>query len=1120
MVMERRFCRGDSSKTFTLILILSFFLFNSCIFAAEQSTASGTVRHKFFSLKHISAQRGRQYLSELKLGTVSQIPNTNALLVTAQPDELAKAIAVLKVVDSKELFVVEKLAPASTVRNLPANEQIAAAVGSISIGSFANPPDDSALTKAIIDIHNNVVLTIAPVSKLQQIISVVENSSVLLADETIRNTQLPPTRIMEVPQAVELNVPKPSTEKETTDPKPLLKAQELRAKIAALQQEQQQQLEPNSQSDSQTESEHTAESTKTQPKFQPETEQQLKPEPVAEPKQEPAAAPVKEPDKKSKLKQNEVTVPENEADKTAKVTETAEEMRRYEPKPITNGSKELKLNLPEKLEVVDLLSLVGEYLGLTYMYDPANVKGEVTLKLHGKLRGDLRVEDLYPLLESVLKFKQLVMTRKGNLVTVVPVQEALDIDPALVLPEAVEIQQGDGIVTRVFELQHVSTDNAENMLSKMKLGVAISSIPETGTLIVTGYTYRMGRVEQLLEMIDKPGKPRKFRFRQLRYTMAGTLAPKIETLAEQMGTVSVTISEPEQPTVRPGMTAAQRRAAELAARRAREARARQQQAEPVQPSVYLDADERTNRILMIGLEEQLGLVEELIDALDVEQQDLRTLKLYKIEYMDAEEVKNKLQELEIIGGPAVTSSRITGAPAATSAQAQSAAARAAAARGRTAEETETEEALTEEPQVIVIETTNSLLVNGTAEQHTRIETIIKYVDRKTEEEEIPYKLYPLENQSPDHLAEVLNGLIEETVTDKEGKIERIVKKEEQITIVPDPNTFSLIVYASKKNQEWIANLIKQLDKRRPQVLIDVTLVQVSKTDEFSFDLDMISSFPDLTASSGLIGAIDPNIISNLAKSQFSQFNDLRSNKGVGTGYYGDKHINFLINAMQQKNYGRVLAKPKILVNDNATGTIQTTDTTYVTKKSSVPYISGAAGEQATVIETAVDYEGYDAGITLDITPHISEGDLLRLDITLTRSDFGTITGDKPPDTTTSEINTTVTVPNSSTIILGGMLKLNQSKGGAKVPILGDLPIVGGAFRTISDSDLQRKLYVFVKAEIIRPADTLAAGLVDLERISDKNRTAFERHEMEFQEYEGWPGIKPEPLDPVKVLEAH
>ena len=122
------------------------------------------------------------------------------------------------------------------------------------------------------------------------------------------------------------------------------------------------------------------------------------------------------------------------------------------------------------------------------------------------------------------------------------------------------------------------------------------------------------------------------------------------------------------------------------------------------------------------------------------------------------------------------------------------------------------------------------------------------------------------------------------------------------------------------------------------------------------------------------------------------------------------------------------------------------------------------------------------------------------------------------DTTTSAINTTVTVPDGSTIILGGLLKLNQSKGGKKVPLLGDIPLVGGLFRGVSNSDIQKKLYVFVKAEVIRPEDTTYA-MGELVRISDRNRAAFEKHEREFQEYQDWPGIKPKPIDPLKVLEA-
>jgi len=423
--------------------------------------------------------------------------------------------------------------------------------------------------------------------------------------------------------------------------------------------------------------------------------------------------------------------------------------------------------------------------------------------------------------------------------------------------------------------------------------------------------------------------------------------------------------------------------------------------------------------------------------------------------------------------------------------------------------------------VVVVEPTNSLLVNATAEQHVRIAEILHYVDSEMQEDEIPYKVYPLENQSPDHLKEILEPLVQETVLDKEGKIESVIRKQDElITIVSDPNTFSLIVYASKKNQEWIGSLIEKLDKRRPQVLIDVTLVQISKTDAFDYDLNLIQSFPDLVSTSGLTGAIMPviegsnSLISTLLDSGRDRFIDFQANRGVGTGFYGDKHINFLLTAMQQKNYGRVLAKPKILVNDNEEGIIDTTDTTYVTVQTGTVIQGATAG----TVQTSVNYEPYEAGITLTITPHISRGDLLRLDIDLQRDDFGIITGEKPPDVAGSNIKTTVTVPDGSTIILGGMLKLNQSKGGTKVPILGDIPLIGGLFRSTSNNDTQKNLYVFVKAEIIRPSDADFAQS-DLERISERNRKAFEEHEIEFQEYHDWPGIKPKAMRPFKVLDA-
>jgi len=423
----------------------------------------------------------------------------------------------------------------------------------------------------------------------------------------------------------------------------------------------------------------------------------------------------------------------------------------------------------------------------------------------------------------------------------------------------------------------------------------------------------------------------------------------------------------------------------------------------------------------------------------------------------------------------------------------------------------------EEPQVVIVEPTNSLLVNATAEQHLQIAVIIGYVDSVPEAAAIPYVVYPLENQDPEDLYSVLDRLIRETVTqtgEKGAKIVTTTKKlEEDIIIIPDAKTYSLIVYASKRNQQWISSLIKTLDEYRPQVLLDVTLVEITKNDEFNYELNLISSFPDLTETSGLT-----NVITNLSQAVRDRFIDLQSNAGSGTGFYADEHINLLLTAVQRKGYGRILARPKLLVKDGEEGTITTEEKTYIVRTETQIIPGETPGTTRTITKDI--FESYPAGITLTITTHISKGDQLGLDIKMTRSDFRFTEGvtAKPPDLLTSDITTKVTVPDGTTIILGGLEKLKQSKGGTKVPILGDIPLLGGLFRSTANKDTQNRLYVFVKAHILRPGEEVT-GVSDVEVVSAKNRATFEEYEEEMQRYEDWPGIKPRPMEPVRVLEA-
>ncbi len=413
------------------------------------------------------------------------------------------------------------------------------------------------------------------------------------------------------------------------------------------------------------------------------------------------------------------------------------------------------------------------------------------------------------------------------------------------------------------------------------------------------------------------------------------------------------------------------------------------------------------------------------------------------------------------------------------------------------------------PQVVINESTNALIINATNGQHKQIAKIINYIDNKPPEEELTYQIYPLENSSPDHIAGLLNNLINETARDKDAKIVNEPKLQDKITIVPDANTFSLIVYSSRKNQEWIRELTNRLDRRRPQVLIDVTLVEITRTNAFETDLDVIANAQDSAINNIVVSPIQSVTGKSIVEGGYNQRDQDGNPTGKTRVFYSDNKIQALLTAIEQKNYGRVLAKPKILVDDGQQGEIVTTDvTSYVKETVQIPQVG-------TPITTR-DFVPIQASIDLLITPHISEGELLRLAVELSRDDFGSrpISG-APPDITSSKVNTTVFVPDSSTVILGGLVKLNQNKGHSKVPILGDLPLIGFLFRSIGNSDVEKKLYVFLKANIIRPyAQT---ELKDLQEISDKYRDAFEKSESQFQDLEDIPGIKSPPMPPEHVL---
>jgi type II secretory pathway component GspD/PulD (secretin) len=1101
------------------------------------AAASAPLTSQVFRFNKVTPAQAALWLKKLDLGaTVSEIRSANALIVTCSPADLPKVRTMLKYLDTLPDVTVKVLSPLPSPANWPSNKAIQAKLKDMAVGTFKDPPA-VAPGAVVVDEHGGYIVgvgTRGDLEKLIETITLMQGRQGPAAEPNVQPAIKNPSRS----QSVATSPAAPSSDDKLFDKMiETLSRQEEAAKPVETNQVA---PSPGANESATPPADADIPTGMSQAKRDEIAREMIKKasgKAHVEQKQAPAVAPIEAPEESLSP---EVPVDTNQPAAAGK-----------NGVDFPGADLELELQLPDRLEVIDLLDLLGKYLRLNYMFDETIIKGQaVNLRVQGKIK----VRDLYAIAENVLRFKGLVMSRSGDLVTIT--QMATNQPSQGKFVTGVEgIKPGDAVVTRIFQLRYASTGAVKTLLTSLKFangGQGISEIPETGTLVITDYSLAMPKIEEILAVVDKPGEDRVFKFIKLKYTMARNLAPKLKDLAEQLGTISISVSSSAAPTPtympgqQPGAprTPIARPAVIGATGGGGSAR----------PGVFLDYDDRTNRLLIVGRKDEIALVERLINDLDVAQQDLRTLKQYSIQHVDTTEVLTALKEQGIITDAPQTTSRITsastqrrvGVPAPVPGQPdnpQQQQQTSLVSSGGTGP-------VVEPPLISVIAATNSLLINATAEQHVAIGQIIAYVDQERGESSINYVVYPLENQDPEKLKSVLESLItgRTIVYDKEKKVERssttrqpnqpyqpgpqpaqqpvasaptTEAAEQEITIVADPSTYSLIIYASKKNQQWISSVIKELDQYRPQVLLDCTLVEISRDDAFTLDVQLISKE----------GAFNGSLERLPAAAPFGTFPpkgilEATGLSGTGTVFFGDKSVQALITAMQQKQYGRVMSRPQILVNDNEEGTIKAENTVYIpNQKTNYINSSNISGGAISTPVQDVTFDAYPAGITLTITPHISKGNNLRLQILLDRKNQGdptTVTlsdGSKvtaPPNQTSNNVTSVVTVPDSATIILGGLESLNQSKGGTKVPVLGDIPLIGGLFRSTNNKDQQTKLYVFIKAHILRPGDDAGASAV--ENVSRPKIEGFEKMERDFEKYQDWPGLPAQPMQPEKVLE--
>jgi len=294
-----------------------------------------------------------------------------------------------------------------------------------------------------------------------------------------------------------------------------------------------------------------------------------------------------------------------------------------------------------------------------------------------------------------------------------------------------------------------------------------------------------------------------------------------------------------------------------------------------------------------------------------------------------------------------------------------------------------------------------------------------------------------------------------------------------LTVQAAPELNAVVVRGTPAAIASIEHLITDLDVRRPQVMIEAAIAEITGDDAEALAIQLGASGaalnqvkgagtsfsqvgPSLGAILGLLGVPAAALIGE----------GFSGNIGIGDNF------SILVQALGVSSKANLLSTPQITTLDNVVGEIVVGQ--------NVPFVTGSILTNSSNVTPYTTIERKDVGITLRILPRVNAGDTIRLQVNQEASSIApsTVTGASDLVTNRRAINTTVLADNGETIVLGGLISDDYMDVRRQVPILGDIPIVGELFKSRRESRQKRTLFIFLKPTILRDGADAAAASKD------------------------------------------
>ncbi|MBN2508403.1 MAG: hypothetical protein JXQ71_17125 [Verrucomicrobia bacterium] len=480
-------------------------------------------------------------------------------------------------------------------------------------------------------------------------------------------------------------------------------------------------------------------------------------------------------------------------------------------------------------------------------------------------------------------------------------------------------------------------------------------------------------------------------------------------------------------------------------------------------AVLITPDARMNSLIVSGPVDYMGLIEQIITRLDSSSPQLAKIRVFQLKNADARQMAELLTTLF----------RMQQAAAATQRSVQYTLVRSdltgqdifgpeapPSATIGTAEQS----ALT----VTVDLRTNSLLVGGTEHYVALVSEIVTSLDLDPGQER-KSEVYRLKNAQADEVATALRTFLDQarqriTQTlgvEAVGTAQRLL--EQEVAIVADPTSNTLLVSANPRYFKEVRELIEQLDLPQAQVLIQALLAEVTLDNTFELGVEWT-----YTGSHGQHNY--------LTGTDFGIADAVAAFGGYSAAVTGNDY-SFLLRALKNDGRLEILSRPQILTADNRPASI------HIGQR--VPLITNSRVTDQGDSINSFTYEN--VGVNLTVTPRISPDGLVSMEVSTTNSAISSSSVDISPEASIPIINerkasTFLSVQSGQTVIIGGLIASSDDKRVKKMPLLGDIPVLGALFRSTKNTKDRKELLILLTPQVLA-SRTNETALISMEGLT-------------------------------------